>query len=322
MLALPETDPIVRDDRPAFRPYAVEVARLERLTPHFTRVTFTGPQVQFFGTDLLDQRIKIVFPLEGVGLSDIGTDDEVSIAAGEWYARWRALADDARNPIRTYTVRAVRQHASEIDVDFVTHGDGGTAAQWLSSAVPGDEVIIVGPDARSVNSAVGIDWHPGTATNVLLAGDATAAPAICNILESLAPGIRAYAFIEVDSLADALPLSTTADVTVTWLGRTDERAVGNGRTLEQCVREWTAANRSVISPALTAARQELEDVDVDIELIWDSPETVNGNSFYAWLAGESAMIKSLRRFLVTETGVDRSRVAFMGYWRDGKSEAN
>jgi NADPH-dependent ferric siderophore reductase len=46
-----------------------------------------------------------------------------------------------------------------------------------------------------------------------------------------------------------------------------------------------------------------------------------GSDFYAWLAGESSVIKTLRRFLVSETGIDRKRVAFMGYWRLGKSEA-
>ena len=38
---------------------------------------------------------------------------------------------------------------------------------------------------------------------------------------------------------------------------------------------------------------------------------------YAWIAGESWLVKALRRALVTELGVERSRVAFMGYWREG-----
>jgi NADPH-dependent ferric siderophore reductase len=32
------------------------------------------------------------------------------------------------------------------------------------------------------------------------------------------------------------------------------------------------------------------------------------------------MVRSLRRILVKDHGIDRSRVAFMGYWRAGKSE--
>lgn len=46
-----------------------------------------------------------------------------------------------------------------------------------------------------------------------------------------------------------------------------------------------------------------------------------GSSFYAWFAGEAGTIKTLRRILVTDTGVCRRRVAFMGYWRRGRAEA-
>jgi NADPH-dependent ferric siderophore reductase len=31
------------------------------------------------------------------------------------------------------------------------------------------------------------------------------------------------------------------------------------------------------------------------------------------------MVKGLRRHLVQEAGLDRTSVAFMGYWRQGKS---
>lgn len=41
---------------------------------------------------------------------------------------------------------------------------------------------------------------------------------------------------------------------------------------------------------------------------------------YAWLAGEAGAIKTLRRHLVAERGVDRRAVAFMGYWRLGRAE--
>ena len=64
-------------------------------------------------------------------------------------------------------------------------------------------------------------------------------------------------------------------------------------------------------------------MDVDADILWEVPqgETVPGRSsgMYAWLAGEAAMVKGLRRHLVQERGIDRRAVAFMGYWRDGKS---
>jgi iron complex transport system ATP-binding protein len=43
---------------------------------------------------------------------------------------------------------------------------------------------------------------------------------------------------------------------------------------------------------------------------------------YAWLAGEAGAIKSLRRHLVVDRGLDRRSVAFMGYWRRGRTEDN
>ena len=74
---------------------------------------------------------------------------------------------------------------------------------------------------------------------------------------------------------------------------------------------------------------DLEDVDVDEGILWEVPvDWTTGEPLateahlYAWLAGEAAVIKTLRRHLVSECGVDRKAVAFMGYWREGRSEAS
>jgi NADPH-dependent ferric siderophore reductase len=71
---------------------------------------------------------------------------------------------------------------------------------------------------------------------------------------------------------------------------------------------------------------ELSDVDVDSEILWEVPVDAAGHPLvqdtvlYAWLAGEAGVIKTLRRYLVSEKGVDRTSVAFMGYWRHGRAE--
>src|SRR5690606_41506855 len=56
----------------------------------------------------------------------------------DWYAAWRALPEEERNPMRTYTVRTVRQNLREVDVDVVMHGDAGPASRWALSAAAGD----------------------------------------------------------------------------------------------------------------------------------------------------------------------------------------
>ncbi|MGO2536830.1 MAG: siderophore-interacting protein, partial [Brachybacterium tyrofermentans] len=64
--------------------------------------------------------------------------------------------------------------------------------------------------------------------------------------------------------------------------------------------------------------EALEDVDVDSSILWET--TTGHGAFYAWLAGEAGVIKSLRRHLVSDLGLDRKQVSFMGYWRAGRPE--
>ena len=315
--------PIRRERRPAYRPFRAVVSAVRPLSPHFTRVTFRGPELHLFGTDRLDQRVKIVFPGPSGALSDLGADDPAAIDAGAWHARWRALPAEGRSPFRTYTVRDVRPADAEVDVDFVTHppaadGSLGPAGRWIASAEPGREVILVGPDARSLDSHIGIDWHPGTATRLLLAGDETAVPAICAILESLPDDREVHADVEVPTVADALPVPAAFRSAVRWVPRDGAE---HGERLVAAFRAAVTELAGRLDGALAPAAQELEDVDVDTQLLWDSPGDADGGSWYAWIAGEAAAVKALRRHLVSEVGFDRRNVAFMGYWRRGRAEA-
>jgi NADPH-dependent ferric siderophore reductase len=296
----------VRAPRPSYRPFAVSVARVQRLSTNFTRVTFTGPDLHRFGTAGLDQRIKIVLPLPGVGVSSFPQHDA-------WYEAWRDLPDERRNPIRTYTVRQARPERREVDIDFVTHGDAGPASRWVRAAIVGDEVAIVGPLADGDNPAVGIEWAPGNARTVLIAGDETAAPAICAILSALPRNARGCAYIEVPESGDAHDTNAPAGVTVTWLAR---NGASHGSALENAVKGWTA--RFITAHHSGAV---LPDVNVDEDILWEVPDgSALDGELYAWLAGEASVIKRMRRFLVSEVGIDRRQVAFMGYWRDGRAE--
>ncbi|MBT2209532.1 MULTISPECIES: siderophore-interacting protein [Actinomadura] len=68
--------------------------------------------------------------------------------------------------------------------------------------------------------------------------------------------------------------------------------------------------------------------EADADVAWVSPggllEAVRAatvpDGTYAWIAGESATVKALRRHLVNERGMDRRSVTFTGYWRRGATE--
>ncbi|RXZ67051.1 siderophore-interacting protein [Agromyces albus] len=304
--------------RPAYRAYRASVSRVERLTPHFTRVTFAGEELAGFGTAGLDQRIKIVLPLPEVGFAAFPDVDD-------WYSAWRELPAESRNPFRTYTARAVRPELREVDIDFVGHGDGGPASAWAMNAAPGDEIVLIGPDELSEGRATGIDWRPGVVDTVLLAGDETAAPAIASILEALPADASGVALIEVPSADDVLELRHPAGVEVRWLPRAVADA-GHGGELIPAVRDWVVrhlVSRAALVPSedAAAALEAAERADADDAPLWDVPEghSIDG-ACYAWLAGEASAITTLRRFLVREAGLDRRQVAFMGYWRHGRAE--
>ncbi|MEV1129789.1 siderophore-interacting protein [Agromyces sp. NPDC049794] len=308
-------------ERPAYRSFRVRVSRVEHLTPHFTSITFTGDELDTFGTAGFDQRVKVVLPLPEVGFAAFPDGED-------WYAAWRELPPQLRNPFRTYTVRAVRPDACEVDLVFVAHGDAGPASAWAASAAPGDEIMLIGPDEFSAGRTVGIDWRPGDVETLVLAGDETAAPAIASILESLSHDARGIAMIEVPSAGDRLDIVAPDGVEVRWLPR-DTTGCSHGALLVPAVRDWVVrhlAGRGLARTTDAAERADAElapaeRAEADDAPLWDVPEgqSLDGDC-YAWLAGEASAITTLRRFLVREAGLDRRQVAFMGYWRMGRAE--
>ncbi|TQN44277.1 NADPH-dependent ferric siderophore reductase [Blastococcus colisei] len=302
---------------PVYRPFPAQVAGLQRMSPSFLRVTFTGADMADFASNGFDQRIKVMLPLPGRGIDDCPSD-------ADWYGAWRALPCERQMPIRTYTVRAMRPERGEVDVDFVLHGATGPASAWAETAGIGDEVVLIGPNARFPGPTGGFEWHPpADASCLLIAGDETAVPAICAIVETLTAGQRARVLLEVPTSSDVLNVVAPSGVEITWLPRwPDDGAppAPRGALLTAAVVAAVEELGDDLTPTPVA---DLDDVDVDAGILWEVPEEDGlprrSSGVYAWLAGEAGVVKGLRRHLVQERGVDRRSVAFMGYWRDGKT---
>ncbi|MCH4209700.1 siderophore-interacting protein [Bifidobacterium sp.] len=343
-----DTNAAERLNEPAFRPYLVHVSRVQRLSPHFMRITFAGDDLAGFGTDGYDQRIKLLLPLPDGTWPDPLLFERDSIRRGAWYEQWRVLPAGRQYTIRTYTIRKAHPERREVVVDFVIHEGAGPAGTFAARAKPGDEAGIVGPNARSADSAIGIDFHPGPATRLLLAADETAVPAVEAILESLQRDHwrgAADVVIEVPETADALDLPDIPGVHVDWLarggetrgaaslervrdiadhlGQASDGGVGNDGTMVDEDKANMLHERLTDGPADgggSAENEILPKVDIDRELLWEVPESSGTTGFYAWVAGEAAGVRDIRRLLVREHHIDRRQVAFMGYWRQGRAE--
>lgn len=293
-----------------------EVRGVERVSPNFVRITLGGAELDDFGTpgDVYDARIKLVFPpASGVlPVIDRETDD--------WWGAYLAIPENERGSMRTYSVRELRvtDAGTEVVIDFVLHlapGLTGPASSWASRAEVGNELLIVGP-RRGRADRSGIEYAPAGAPSVVLVGDETAAPAIARILEDAPRELRGIAFIEMPAAGDELPIDAPADVEVHWLPRGD---AAHGLRLIPTVLDYLG----------DTGHDEITVQDADGEdLVWETPvysgsgEEVavpsgSSDDRYFWIAGESGVVTTLRRHLVKELGIDRSQVAFMGYWRRG-----
>ena len=304
----------------------VSVQRVERVSPSYVRVELGGPCLAELDVDrpLYDQRMKVIFP------NASGRLPSFAGMAESWWTTWLQIPEAERGSMRTYTIRDVVGEAPDhrIVVDIVVHegeGDAGPGATWALGAEPGDRVIILA--RRRGHEFGGIEWAPGSATRLLLVGDETAVPAVRGILRDLPGDAVGAAFLEVPYDADVLTdVVAPPGVEVTWLPR-------NGAVRGLALHAAAVAHLTGTADIDVDADLDVADEEVDPDL-WETPvysssgEKVADSTevpsagtphagLYAWIAGESRVVTGLRRHLVSELGIDRRQVAFMGYWRAG-----
>ena len=309
-------------------PFRVSVARAETLSPHFKRIVFQGPDLKIFADAGYDERIKILLPFPDGSVPPPSFFEATPEDPLAWYQQWRTLPAESRNPLRTYTVRKVRPGSEQIDVDFVIHDHAGPAGAFAEAARPGDQAIIIGPNAQAGGPVAGMDFYPGQSRHLLLVGDETAVPAIAAIMDSL---IRDHwqgdgaAVIEIPTEEDRLPLPEHEGIRVIWT-TCDES--GHGHALIKAMRSLLEdlPIHSSISATAAKSSKEFTEIDIDKELLWETANaaqadaSIHSDDLYAWIAGEAATVRELRRMLVRDRGMDRRNVSFMGYWRQGRSE--
>lgn len=293
----------------------LEALSVERITPSFVRVVLASPELAEYGIDgpRFDQRIKLIFPVAGQ-VRPTGLDDDTMTA---WWAR----PEEERGHMRTYTIRDVLGSGRETRfvVDIVVHEDGnaGPGGTWALNAIPGDRVLVMAP-RRGVPFG-GIEFAPPKLGHLLLVGDETALPAIASILADLGDDSLGRVFLEVPDAADIVDLTAPSGMELCWLVRGH---ADSGTRLVPAIRTHFG-----LGPGERVAASE---IDPDL---WETPNWSSSGAdldqdarsdgplcdLYAWIAGESRMVTTLRRALVNELGVERSQVAFMGYWRKGVS---
>lgn len=259
-----------RDLMPAARRPArrATVVRTERLTPRMIRVVLGGEALEGFETKTFtDHYVKIQLPPPG---ADYGSDfDLEEIQATRPRELWPRT--------RTYSVRRWDPEAGELTIDFVVHGDGGVAGPWAVRARPGDILQLRGPGGAYAPDPEAA-WH-------LLAGDASAIPAIAAALVRIPAGVPTFVLLEVDDADEELELETDAALALRWLHRT--RAPGEEPEL------------------LLEAAREL---------------TLPAGPGQAFVHGEASSVRALRRHLLVDRALSPDALSASGYWKLRRTE--
>jgi len=226
--------------RPA--PLRAVVVRTAQLTPHLTRVTVTGEDFDRFRWPGPAGHFKLMLPEPGAADVNLPEADASGTVA---------FTGTAMPTMRTYTASQFRADTKELDIDVVLHGDGPATA-WALQARPGGRLAVTVPRSAGFTEDPTADW-------VLLAGDASALPAIATIAPSVTKPLTIL--LEVGGPAEQLDLGHP----VQWLTAADPTGNSDAPTpLEQAV-------RSFIRPA---GRGQM------------------------WVAGEAAVIRRIRAALL------------------------
>jgi NADPH-dependent ferric siderophore reductase len=125
------------------------------------------------------------------------------------------------------------------------------------------------------------------AAQLLLVGDETALPAITRILASAPPAAQGIVLLEVAGPDEEQPLDAPAGIAVRWL------------------------HRGGVVPGESTLL-------VDAVAALDRPA---GDDVFAWVAAESAAVRSIRADLRARWGLGRAQHHAIGYWRRGRAMA-
>lgn len=189
----------------------VEVVRVRDITPSMVRITVSGDDLRGFPAEGGDQWLRLFLPLPGQA-------EPLLPVSVDWWPEVCRMPDTMRPIVRSYSVRAVRPEAAELDFDVVRHGESGPGTRWAARVAPGHRLGLLDQSTTYAPPA-GTPWQ-------LLLADESALPALGSILEGLPAGTPALAYAEVPTAEDVQELISPGDLTMHWLTREPGQAVG------------------------------------------------------------------------------------------------
>ncbi|MGL5812370.1 siderophore-interacting protein [Aeromonas sp.] len=201
---------------PVNRPRLLTVKHVHDVGPNLRRLCLTSPELADYPFTCGGAHIKIMLP-------QAGQQQIVLPTPGPKGPRWE---DPSQKPIiRTFTIRAFRREALELDIDFALHGDIGPASRFALQAKPGDQLAVSGPG--------GPDPMLQAAEHYYMVGDLSSLPAISAMAETMPATAQGHIALLVPHQEDVQDLSLPSGVSLRWF-------VGSPEQTEPLVSYFTA----------------------------------------------------------------------------------
>lgn len=219
--------------------------------------------------------------LGGPGLAGFATT-----GCGDEYLRVLLPAEGAREPVLPVIADGVLDYGS-VDLDllrtYTVRAFDPVAGEVTLDFVLHDHGVATTwargaepGDVVGLNTPTAMYEPPEDLAWQVLVADAAGLPALCRILEQTAPQVRNRVVVEVPDVSHRITLPDHPRAEVTWIDSTDGRS-----RLEEAVRSLPA------------------------------PTEAGG---YLWVAGESRVLRGVRKYLRRELGLPATRYKAVGYW--------
>lgn len=262
----------------------VRVAKVEKVAPDLLEITVTAPALREHRLIGPDEFFGLLIPSPGREYAPVPRP-----TSGNLRSHLAQLSDAERPELRWYTVRHLDRRVGALAFQVVTHGVTdpadpaiGPALRWALGASPGD-ICGISP----TNGLWCRHYAAGSGSQLLIA-DPTAAPSVVAVLEFL----QSFHPDELRSTGVILAAPSLDSF---------EPGIGG---------KW--ASRLGVFHMVTAPQEEL------LVAVLDRLRTLNPAG-YVWCCGERAFAAGVRRFSVSEWGMDPRDVTFSGFWIEGQA---
>jgi NADPH-dependent ferric siderophore reductase len=234
----------------------IHITGTRQVTGRMIGVTVAGSEMEGFSVEAPASSVRLLLPTaEGLTIPN-------------WNGNEFLLQDGTRPALRTLTPVRFDPSALELDLEIVLH-EGGLMSAWALSAKAGDPVALSGPGRGTTIDQGAREW--------LIAGDESAIPAMCQVIETLPVEAVAHVIVEIEHHDARHPLPDRP-VRVEWL-----------------VREPGSVPGSVLTDAVQQA-----EITAGVRV---------------WAAGEAASMQLIRRYLFDEREIPRQHTIIRGYWK-------